>query len=167
MKTKTSLNAVMKQLILDFNVGSVATINQDGSPAVSPKATFVVVDDTSIAYGDIRSPGTRANLVRDNRVEAVFTDVLTRQALRITGVGRIVGKDSEQGKVLVPLFKQLWEPYIDYMSAFVKIDISQAELILSPAYDLGISQAELVKTNFEKLTRIANEMNLPPLRGMK
>jgi hypothetical protein len=36
-------------------LGFVATIAADGTPCVSPKATFFVVDDCTIAYGDIRS----------------------------------------------------------------------------------------------------------------
>ena len=41
-----------------------------------------------------------------------------------------------------------------HMSAFVKIDISDAELILSPAYDLGFSQEDLRRTNLEKLNAL-------------
>lgn len=155
MKAQTTLTETMISLITTYNAGAVATVNQDGNPAVSPKATFVIVDNSCIAYGDIRSPGTSANIGRRPNVEIVFTDVLARQAVRISGVASIVEKSSEQAEELIPLFKQSWEPYIDYMSAFVRIDITQAELILSPAYDLGIKKEELVKTNFDKLSKKA------------
>src|SRR4029077_18639306 len=46
----------MKRIIREQPLGYVATIGADGAPRVSPKATFVVVDDSTIAYGDIRSP---------------------------------------------------------------------------------------------------------------
>ena len=151
MKPQTTLTNVMKTLISQYNAGAVATVNDDGKPAVSPKATFVFVDDGCIAYGDIRSPGTTANIRRRPEVEVVFTDVLARQAVRVSGVASIVEKGSEQGKEILPLFMQSWEPYIDYMSAFVKIDITQTELILSPAYDLGFTKEELVQTNLDKL----------------
>lgn len=147
----------MRTLIADYNAGAVATVNADGSPAVSPKATFVIVDNVCIAYGDIRSPGTTDNIKQRPEVEVVFTDVLARQAVRIKGSASIVEKGSEQGKKLLPLFERSWHPYIEYMSAFIVITISQAELILSPAYDLGIAQDELVKINFDKLKGIANE----------
>jgi len=52
----------MIKIITDYNAGAVATVNDDGTPAVSPKATFVIVDDNCIAFGDIRSPGTTANI---------------------------------------------------------------------------------------------------------
>ena len=156
MKVETRLTEVTKSLITNYNAGVVASINEDGSPAASPKATFVIIDDSCIAYGDIRSPGTAANIARNPNVEIVFTDILTRRAVRICGVASIVDKSSEQGINMMPLFEQNWGPYIDHMSVFVKIDITQAELILSPAYDLGISKEVLVKTNLEKLQRIAN-----------
>ena len=159
MKAQTSLNAAMISLITTYNAGAVATVNQNGSPAVSPKATFVIVDNNCIAYGDIRSPGTTANIGRYPDVEIVFTDVLARQAVRVKGKASIVEKSSEQGEQLMPLFQHSWKPYIDHMSTFVKIDISQAELILSPAYDLDIKKEELVKTNLEKLNNIAGNEN--------
>jgi hypothetical protein len=154
---QTKLTKVMKILITNYNAGAVATVNDDGKPAVSPKATFVIVDDACIAYGDIRSPGTTSNIQQRPEVEVVFTDVLARQAVRVSGVASIVEKSSEQGRALLPLFKQSWEPYLDAMSAFVKIEISQAELILSPAYDVGFGKDELVKVNLDKLNKIASE----------
>ena len=157
MKILNNLNNVMQQLVRDFNAGAVATINEDGTPAVSIKATFVVADSQTLAYGDIRSPGTRANLERHPAVEVVFTDVLARRALRVRGTASITDKNSEQGKMLMPHFKQHWQPYVEHMSCFVRISVTEAELVLTPAYDLGFSKAELVKTNLEKLTRIANE----------
>ena len=72
------LTEPMKQLIRNYNAGAVATINDDGNPAVSPKATFVIVDDNCIAYGDIRSPGTSANLRQRPAVEVNFIDVLAQ-----------------------------------------------------------------------------------------
>ena len=45
--------------------------------------------------------------------------------------------------------------YLESMSGFVLISIRHAELILSPAYDIGIKREELIKTNFEKLSKLA------------
>jgi len=55
------LNDEMKKLIGDHSAGMVATINDDGTPSVSPKATLVILRDTEIAFGNIRSPGSPAN----------------------------------------------------------------------------------------------------------
>jgi hypothetical protein len=56
----------------------------------------------------------------------------------------------------MPLFQQSWAPYLDVMQAFVSISITRAELILSPAYDVGHEKAELVRVNLEKLNQLAN-----------
>jgi len=154
--TLQALTKPMKKIITDYNAGAVATVNDDGTPAVSPKATFVLVDDDCIAFGDIRSPGTVANIRQRPDVEVNFIDVLSRRAVRIAGSASIVAKDSEQGQKLMPLFQQSWAPYLDAMQAFVSITITRAELILSPAYDAGHEKAELTRVNLEKLNQIAD-----------
>lgn len=146
------LSKSMQHLIRNYNAGAVATINDDGSPAVSPKATFVIVDDRCIAYGDIRSPGTSANLRRRPALEVNFIDVLQRLAVRIRGQGRVLAKDSDEGKRLLPHFEEFWSPYLEHMQDFVQIDIESCELITSPGYDLGFSRDELVELNFKKIS---------------
>ena len=145
------LTAPMKRLIANYNAGAVATINEDGTPAVSPKATFVVVDDGCIAFGNIRSPGTVTNIRSRPDVEVNFIDVLTRRAVRVRGRAEIVDKESEAGQRLLPAFREFWAPYLDRMQNFVSISITHAELILSPAYDIGHTAEELRRVNLDKL----------------
>jgi len=40
--------------------------------------TFVVLDDRTIAFGEIRSPGTIRNLRANPRIEVNFVDVFVR-----------------------------------------------------------------------------------------
>ena len=144
----------MKQIIKIYNAGAVATINQDGTPAVSPKATFVIIDDKCIAFGNIRSPGTIANIRACPDVEVNFVDVLTRRAVRVKGRAEVVEKNSEKGQELLPSFETHWAPYLKQMQDFVSIDITRAELILSPAYDVGHTEEELFRVNLEKLSAL-------------
>lgn len=144
------LTAEMKQLISDHSAGMVATINDNGTPSVSPKATFVVIDDTTLAFGNIRSPGTLANLRKRPSVEVCFIDVLTRKAVRVTGTATIVDKGAAAADVAAA-FESAWAPYVPYMSDFVIIAVSAAELILSPAYDLNFTEDELREVNLAKL----------------
>jgi hypothetical protein len=153
------LSQQMQQLIHHYSAGSVATVNADGSPSVSPKATFVVVDERCIAYGNIRSPGTSANLRERPAVEVSFIDVLARLALRVRGQARLVARNHADAQILLPLFEALWAPYLDSMSEFVCIDIEQAQLIRSPAYDVGLQRRELMQTNLAKLSQILDEEN--------
>ena len=144
------LSDEMKALIRDFSAGSVATVNADGTPSVSPKATFVVVDDRTLAFGHLRSPGTVANLRANPAVEVCFTDVLARKAVRVTGTGAIVDK-SAAPQHLRDAFCEAWRDYVPHMPEFVVITVSAAELILSPAYDFGFTEAALRTANLERL----------------
>ena len=149
------LTEPMKQLIDNYCAGAVATVNHDGTPAVSPKATFVVIDDRCIAFGDIRSPGTVANIKSQQAVEVNFIDVLTRRAVRVKGLAEVLEKDSEAASPLLPAFAASWAPYLELMANFVKISITHAELILSPAYDVGHTAEELRRVNLDKLSRLS------------
>ncbi|MEM7564470.1 MAG: pyridoxamine 5'-phosphate oxidase family protein [Pseudomonadota bacterium] len=149
------LSKPMQQLIRNYNAGAVATVNDDGSPAVSPKATFVIVNDQCIAYGNIRSPGTHANLASRPAVEITFIDVLQRLAVRVKGQAEIAAKDSETGQKLMPFFEESWAAYLDVMEDFVCIHIERAELITSPGYDVGLSRDEMVAANFDKISQLA------------
>ena len=111
------LTEPMKKLIATYSAGAVATTNEDGTPAVSPKATFVVVDDTRIAFGNIRSPGTVANIRSRPDVEVNFIDVLARRAVRVKGRAEIVEKESEAGRRMAPAFEELWGPMCPTCSA--------------------------------------------------
>lgn len=140
----------MKTLIADYSGGAVATINDDGTPSVSTKATFTVVDDQTIAFGNLRSPGTVSNLKQRPAVEVCFLDVLKRKAVRVTGKGYHVPLAEADGP-LKAAFEKGWGDYLEMMDGFVRIDISAVELILSPAYDRGAKEAELHAANLEKL----------------
>ena len=150
----TKLTPPMKQLIENYTAGAVATVNEDGLPAVSPKATFVVVEDDCIAFGNIRSPGTVANIRLCPEVEVNFIDVLTRRAVRVRGTAQILDKETEGGQRLMPFFEALWAPYIELMDNFVSIAITRAELILSPAYEVGHTAEDLRRVNLEKLSKL-------------
>ena len=68
------LTDAMRQLIEENTVGLVATVTPDGAPAVSPKGTTVILDERTIAFGDIRSPQTVRNILCDVIDHLVFGD---------------------------------------------------------------------------------------------
>ena len=47
-----------KTLIARFPLGFVATVTPEGRPHLSPKGTFLVLDDSTVAFAEIRSPDT-------------------------------------------------------------------------------------------------------------
>lgn len=147
------LTEEMKVLIRNYSGGAVATINDDGTPSVSTKATFTIVDDATIAFGNLRSPGTVANLKRRPAVEVCFLDVLKRKAVRVTGQGKLIST-VEADATLRSAFENDWADYIGKMDGFVRINVSAVELILSPAYDVGADEQGLHAVNLTKLNAI-------------
>lgn len=79
------LTQQMKDTVEKQRLGFVASVSEAGEPNVSPKGTFVVVDDQTLAFGDIRSPGTVANLRRSPAVEVNFVDPIRRKGFRAKG----------------------------------------------------------------------------------
>ena len=144
------LTAAMQTLIADHSAGMVATVNDDGTPSVSPKATFIVRDAATLAFGDIRSPGTVANLRARPAVEVCFIDVILRRAVRVAGTATVVAR-ADAPAPLVAAFAAAWPAYLPLMAAFVTIDVRRAAAILSPAYDIGLSAAELRRSSLARL----------------
>ena len=84
------LTADMKRIIEEQRLGFVATAGADREPNLSPKGTFVVLDDQTIGFGEIRSPGTIRNLRVNPRVEVNFVDPFVRKGYRFAGTATIV-----------------------------------------------------------------------------
>lgn len=147
------LDADMKTIIATHSCGFVSSLNADGTPAVSPKATFLVLDDETIACGNIRSPGTARNLRANPACEVCFLDPLTRKAVRVKATGKVVAKASAPADMLAK-FEDVWGEYLPHMSGFFVFELSAAELILSPAYDHGYTQDDLVTANKAKMASL-------------
>lgn len=82
-----------KDLIATFPLGFVATVTKEGHPNLSPKGTFMVLDDETIAFAEIRSPNTMANLAHEAHTEVNFIDIWKRKGIRIFGPASIAERD--------------------------------------------------------------------------
>lgn len=144
----------MIKLIGDHRAGMVASINDDGTPSVSPKATFVILDDKTLAFGNLRSPGTIKNINQRPATEVCFIDVVARKAVRVTGTATYL-KNDEMSEPMRAAFLEIWADFLDRFAGVVQIDVTAAEYILSPAYDLGITEAELREANLAHLQSLS------------
>jgi uncharacterized protein len=134
------LTADMKRVIEEQRLGFVATASKDGTPNVSPKGTFVVLDDHTIAFGEIRSPGTLRNLQANPRIEVNFVDVFTRKGYRFAGNATVVGRGHSR---FDPLLEKLRSALSSRIRAIVTISVTRALPLTSPAYDDGKTEAEI------------------------
>ena len=73
----------MQRIVVEQRLGFVATVAPDGTPNVSPKGTFIVLDTKTIAFDEIRSPATIRNLRANPRVEVNFVDPFVRKGYRL------------------------------------------------------------------------------------
>ncbi len=132
----------MMQLIREQRLGFVATVNADGTPNLSPKGTFAVVDAATVAFAEIRSPGTLRNLATNPAVEVNFVDAFTRRGCRLFGTARIVRRGDPGFDRLLPLFAD-HDGLVLRTRAVVVIAVTLAMDLSSPAYDDGASEDEL------------------------
>ena len=129
----------MKRIVREQPLGYVATITPDGAPSVSPKGSFVVVDDATIAFGEIRSPVTVRNLRADPRVEVNFIDPFVRKGYRFAGTAAVTARGDPGFEKLHAHFRA--SSLAPRMRAIVAITVSKAMPLMSPVYDDG-SKAE-------------------------
>lgn len=132
----------MKAILEKQRLGFVASVCENGEPNLSPKGTFVVVDDRTIAFGEIRSPGTIRNLRDRPAVEVNFVDPLARKGFRAKGIASIHGRGSATYAVHRSRFDR-WGALADRIENIVLIEIQSAQLLSSPVYDDGAKEAQL------------------------
>lgn len=134
------LTADMKRLVADHPLGFVATVSPDGTPNLSPKGTFAVIDDRTLAFADIRSPQTVRNLKANPRIEVNFIDVFVRKGFRCSGSARLMQR-GEAG--FEPILQKLRSSFADRVRTVVVVTVEKATSLTSPAYDDGRSEADL------------------------
>ena len=67
----------------------VATASADGKPNVSAKGSVRIIDDDTIAFADVASPRTVANLKENDQVALIVLDSESKKGCRIWGTGRV------------------------------------------------------------------------------
>jgi hypothetical protein len=146
-----------RRIIRDFPLGIIATITPDGRPAASPKGTFLVLDDTTIAYGDIRSPGTRRNLQKTPMAEVVFVDTFRRKGVRLSGTTEVVDSEVARFKTLITQWVETWGDLAGRINALVLIHVDTAKPLATPPYDDGATEAEMIAMYRDKYARMFPE----------
>ncbi len=147
------LNENMIKLISQHTLGFVATIDNSGRPNLSPKGTFVVLDNENLMFSEIRSPNTIRNIQTNPELEVNFVDPFARKGVRIKGKAEIIEKENSEYEELFPHFAQ-WGDLTTLIRRIVKIKVTQAKEISSPIYDIGAVEQDLVKLWWDKFADI-------------
>jgi predicted pyridoxine 5'-phosphate oxidase superfamily flavin-nucleotide-binding protein len=136
----------MRRLIEEQRLCYVATADADGAPNLSAKGTLVVWDGNTLAFADIRSPHTVANLRVNPRIEVNVVDPIARKGYRFKGTATIL--------VEGPVFERGTRLYtergvVSAIRSIVVIHVTRALPMISPAYDTGRSEAD-VRAQWER-----------------
>ena len=135
---------IIEPKIKDFvnfqKLGFVATVNSDNSPNLSPKGTVRVWDDENLIFADINSPRTIKNLNNNNSIEINVVDPIKRKGFRFKGRARVISDDN--------LYNEIADYYKkngtkNKINSVVMVKVDQVEEVVSPLYDLGISEKEI------------------------
>ena len=122
-------------------LGYVATVSSDNSPNLSPKGTIIVIDESHLAFADIRSPQTIENLRHNSSIEINVVDPIHRKGFRFKGEGQIISKGKQFSEILEQYKKNGVKSKIN---AIVVVTVNKLSEVTSPSYDLGMTEDELV-----------------------
>ena len=136
-----TISEEIKNFVNFQKLGYVATVSKDGTPNLSPKGTIVVMNESTLAFADIRSPQTIQNLQDNPSVEINVVDPFQRLGYRFKGEGKIINEGLEFDKIL--------DYYINAgikskINSVVVVDVKSMSEVTSPSYDLGVTKDELV-----------------------
>jgi predicted pyridoxine 5'-phosphate oxidase superfamily flavin-nucleotide-binding protein len=113
-----------KKTITSIQPAFVGTSSKNGKPNVSPKGSFRVLDDEHVAFAEIASPNTIANLRENPQVEVLVFDPATWGGCRIRGKAEIL----ESGD-LFESFKAQFAPLKMNVRAAVKIAVEDVGIM--------------------------------------
>lgn len=142
------------KIIEMWRLGFVATVTAGGRPNVSPKGTFIVVDDETIAFGEIRSPQTITNLTNNPELEVNFVDQFTRKGVRVRGQAQLLRKGTAEFETLFPTFRDIWGDLSDRINLIVKIPVDVAKPLSTPPYDDGATEDEFIAMYKQKFAEM-------------
>ena len=138
------LTADMRTVIANQELGFVATICPDGSPNLSPKGTTSVWDDDHLVFADICSPQTVVNLVLNPAIEINVVDPILRKGYRFKGTAEVFRDGEIFERAIATLYESsIWKPH-ERIHSIVVVLVKQALPLVSPAYDKGRSEAEVI-----------------------
>jgi len=145
-KRRDILTDDMRRLIEEQRLCYVATADADGAPNLSAKGTLVVWDANTLAFADIRSPRTVANLRVNPRIEVNVVDPIARKGYRFKGTAEAYTDG--------PVFERGMRLYTERgvtnpIRSIIVVQVTRALPMISPAYDTGRSEAD-VRAQWER-----------------
>jgi len=134
------INEKMKRMVEDQRLGFMATVCADGTPNLSPKGLTFVLDDEHLVIGEVRSPGTVANLSTRSTAEINVVDPIARKGFRFKGECRVYSEGAEFEELVAFLRSKGAKSHI---RSVIVMAVERAHPLVSPAYDSGMTEHEV------------------------
>lgn len=138
----------MKRMLGEQRLVFAATVCRDGTPNLSPKGTAMAWDDDHLVFAHLYSPQTVENLRHNPGIEINVVDVVTRKGYRFKGRGEVLAQ-GELYESIMAMYRgdTGHDPLRDpdrRIQALVLITVDRAAPLISPAYDDGATEEEVV-----------------------
>jgi uncharacterized protein len=143
--TDVVLTQDMKRVVLEQRLGFVATVCPDGTPNLSPKGTTTIWDERHLVFADIHSPNTVLNLRRNPSVEINVVDPVVRKGYRFKGRAQLHTKGEVYERGLALLAERGFDARPERIRTLVVVRVASVAALVSPAYDSGASEADVVE----------------------
>lgn len=141
----------MRQVIKETRLCFAATVNEDGTPNLSPKASLMVYDDNHLVFANIASPNTLANLKRNPSIEINTIDIFRRRGYRFKGIATLHPPGTpEYDFVSIPFHAEHGDAFP--IHDIVKVKVERATPVISPAYTFidGVTEEALRQSYLTK-----------------
>lgn len=138
------LDEDMKRVVREQSLGFVATVCPDGTPNLSPKGTTTVWDDEHLVFLHIHSAGTVGNLAANPAVEINVVDPIVRKGYRFKGRAEVLTSGSVHAGVL-DHYRQERGTDVSPVQAVVLVRVESAAPLVSPVYDAGTDEANVIR----------------------
>lgn len=130
--------AEARALVARMGLAYVATALPDGRPNLSPKGTLKVIDETTLAFAEMASPGTLRGLANMPYVDVNVMDPFARKGFRFRGTAEV----SEDAGLLALLAEGLGADYP--LRKAITIKVEETRPLVSPIYGvMGASEDEV------------------------
>lgn len=129
----TTISQDMIDIIEKSKLMFVATVNDDGSPNLSPKGSVRVLDDKHLIFADIASPDTIDNLRARPSIEINVVDFLSRRGYRFGGTAEVLDPTDPACTHIATWLREANGDSVPCHHA-VRIEVTRAEELHSPAY---------------------------------
>jgi len=133
----------MRRVVTEQRLSFVASVCADGTPNLSPKGTTIVWDDEHLVFLHLFSPGTVANVLANPIVEINVVDPIVRKGYRFKGRAEVLTDGTRHADILEHYRRRGTD--VSRVQAVVVVRIDSAAPVVSPAYDAGAVEEDVVR----------------------